>query len=292
MKNVSSSARALICLAALGALYSVACGSDGSNADPDPSASPDGGGPTADGGGGDAPPDGPSVDGPFTFRDRLAGWSTGYTGGFYRAHGYAISGKRLFSLPDALSPTLGAVTVVDVSTAKPRVFSLPVVGKVPAGTVEAFVYEPGIDRMVLVVRPLKGGRTELVTIAIGEKEATFTTLTQAGPMPASSFLLGPLYATGAAGVIVANLGNTTASITVAGATATWSAESSGGIFAGNNAGVMEDPAHGRVLAFGKLVYDPVAMKGHLEPNVMQLDLAPPYTWSAKPYGGDAPPIAD
>ena len=37
----------------------------------------------------------------------LIGWSGGYTGGWYRAHGYPISGKRLFSLPDALAASLG-----------------------------------------------------------------------------------------------------------------------------------------------------------------------------------------
>src|SRR4051794_31843235 len=97
-------------LAVLGALVVVACGSDGENAGADPSSSLEGGPPSGEGGAGDASADGPSVDGPFTFRDRLAGWSGGYTGGWYRAHGYAISGKRLFSVPDALSASLRAVT--------------------------------------------------------------------------------------------------------------------------------------------------------------------------------------
>lgn len=290
-----ATSRAVMCLcglAALGGLGSAACGSDGEDANAAAPGAPDGGTLTDGGSATDASPDGPSVNGPFTFRDRLAGWSGGYGGGWYRAHGYAISGKRLFSLPDALSASLGAVTVVDVSTAKPRVYTLPVVGKFPAGTVESFVYEPQLDRMVLVVRPSRAPKTEIVTIAIGDKEATFTTLAQAGPAITSKSLIGPLYATGTTGVIVAGLGNFTASITISGTTATWSAESAGGIFAGNGSEAMEDPAHGRALAFGNNVYDPVAMKGHVEPNIMQLSLTPPYAWTALPFGGDAPPNDD
>ena len=290
-----NSVRALMCLgglAALAGLSAVACGNDPANADATTSATPDGGAANGDGGGLDDASTGPAVNGPFTFRDRLAGWSGGYTGGWYRAHGYAIAGKRLFSLPDALSSSLGAVTVVDVSTAKPKVLALPVAGKVPSGTVESFVYDPASDRIVLVVRGAKATHVDVVTLAIGDKEATFTTLTQAGPAVTSNSLVGPLYATGAPGVIVAGLGNTTASITISGATATWSAETQGSTFPGNYSGAMEDPAHGRVLAFGKSVYDPVAMKVHTEPNIMELPLAAPYTWSAKPFGGDAPPNGD
>jgi Kelch motif len=290
-----SSLRALMCLgglAAMGGLLAAACGSDADSADPNGSGTPDGGAPTDEGGSADAKADGPSVNGPFTFRDRLAGWSGGYTGGFYRAHGYPISGKRLFSVPDALTTSLGAVTLVDISTAKPRVFTLPVVGKVPAGTVESFVYEPAIDRMILVVRSPQATKVEIVTIALSDKEATFATLTQAGPPITSKSLIGPLYATGGAGVIVAGLGNTVASVTIAGSTATWSAESAGSLYPGNSSPAMEDPAHGRVLGFGKMVYDPATMKGHTEPNVTQLSLAPPYTWTEKPFGGDAPPNTD
>src|SRR5687768_12627958 len=132
------SLRALMCLAGLatgGGLVELGCGSDGDSSPGNaaPATDPDGGTTPGEGGLTEAST-GPSVDGPFTFRDRLAGWSAGYTGGFYRAHGYAISGKRLFSLPDALSASLGAVTVVDVSKEKPRVYALPVVGKFPAGT--------------------------------------------------------------------------------------------------------------------------------------------------------------
>src|SRR4051794_1110424 len=187
--------RALMCLGGLAAvtgLLAAACGSDGESADPNGAGNPDAGSPTEEGGSGDASIDGPSVNGPFTFRDRLAGWSGGYTGGWYRGHGDPISGKRLFSIPDALSPSLGAVTVVDVSAAKPRVFTLPVAGKVPVGTVESFVYVPGIDRMVLVVRGPQATSVAIVTIALGDKEATFATLTQAGPPPTSKSLIGPL----------------------------------------------------------------------------------------------------
>jgi len=292
-----SSARALTCLAGLAAavgLLEAGCGSSGPSADSTTPAAEDGGGPNAEGGGGDAGTAGPSVDGPFTFRDRLAGWSGGYTGGWYAAHGYAIAGKRLFSLPDALSSSLGAVTVVDVSTDKPRVFALPVAGKVPSGTVESFVYDPASDRIVMIVRTYAATQTEteIVTLAVGDKEATFTTLTQAGPKSTSNSLVGPLYATGAAGVIVAGFGDTTASFTIAGTTATWAPESKSSLYQGNQAAPMEDSAHGRVLSFGKDVYDPATMTAHVEPVIQTLSLAAPYTWTALPSGGDAPPIGD
>ena len=87
--------------------------------------------------------------------------------------------------------------------------------------------------------------------------------------------------------------NTSASLTISGTTVTWSAESEGGLFAGNGVVAMEDPAHARVLSFGNLVFDPSTMKGHVEPNIRQLGLGgAPYTWTSMPFGGDAPPNSD
>lgn len=284
-------AYAIFGLCAVG-FFLAACGSaddgaSGPGGSPGPDPGTTSGGPTNPGP--DHPGD-PPVDGPLAFTDRLAGWSGGYTGGFYMAHGYPISGDRLFSIPDAITSSLRNVTVVDVKdAAKPRVYSLPVTGKPPSGTVEAFSYDPALDRIVLAVR--SGNEVLLATIAIGDKDAKIDTLNQVSA-PKTNALMGPLYPTGAPGVIVAGAGNTTASFTISGTTATWSAESQGTIFAGNSYSPMADTAHGRVLSVGHYVYDPATMKAKLEPAITRLTLAPPYTWSALPFAGDPPPTSE
>jgi hypothetical protein len=290
--------RAALCLLLVGCLggaLQVACGSsdDGAPAGTGPDGSTpgtDGGTSGADGGMTGSDSGGPSVNGPLTFRDRLAGWSNGYTGGWYGGHGYPISNKRLFSIPDALSASLGAVTVVDVSAAKAKVIALPVTGKVPTGTVESFTYEPSSDRMVLVVRTSRPAAVQIVTIALSATEATFTTLTQAntGAVDATNSLIGPLFATGG-GAIVAGLGNSVASFTIAGTTATWSAATTATLFHGNGSPMLEDPTHGRLLAYGKEVFDPTTMTASTDPAIETLALAPPYVWSSLPSGGNAPP---
>jgi len=276
---------------ACGLSITSACGSsDDGNADPPTGPNADGGNPTVDGGG-DGAVD-PAIDGPLKLQDRLMGWGSGYTGGFYPARGYAISKKRLFSMPDGLSSTLKAITIVDVSAPKAKVITLPVKGTVPSGTVEVFTYDPASDRIVFVSRGRQGTKIEIGTIAIGDNEATFSVLTQAGTINKSNSMMGPLYATGAAGVLVVGMGNYTATLTISGTTATWPPESEGTIFVGIHATPMEDPAKGRVLAFGNPVWDPIAKTNKLEPAIRWLSLAPPYNWTALPFSGAAPDTSE
>jgi len=199
-----------------------------------------------------------------------------------------IAGKRLFSVPDGITESLGAVTVAAMDDpGKSRVYSLPVVGKGLAGSVEAFTYEPTSDRVVMIVRAPKA-EPAVLTLAIGDKVATLAVLTRAGVPPKSSSLVGPLYVAGG-GTILAALGNRRATFTISATAVTWAAETDGAIFPGNTAGVLEDTAGGRLLTFGKAVYDPATMKASVEPAIQQMPIAAAGSWTPMPFSGDAPP---
>lgn len=282
----------LVFLVASGVVGGAGCGSDAAESESAPPPGTGSGPPrTTPEVPGQGPAKPPGIDGPVALRHRLAGWSAGYTGGFYRARGLVIAKQRLFSIPDAITESLGAITVTAMDDpGKPRVYSLPVVGKGLAGSVEAFTYEPTSDRVVMIVRAPKA-EPAVVTLAIGDKEATLAVLTPAGVPPKSSSLIGPLYAAGA-GTILAALGNRRATFTLSATAVTWAAEVDGGIFPGNNAGVLEDTAGGRLLTFGKAVYDSGTMKASIEPAIQQMSIAAPGSWTPMPFSGDAPPKGD
>jgi hypothetical protein len=290
MAGMTRSPRAWLLLA-----LAAGCGSEPANSSQNNNGGPppgDGGPGTADAGPGDdaSPATGDSAaEAPMAFRDRLAGWSGGYLGGFYPAQGYAISGKRLVSIPDALSATLGAVTVVDASGPKPTVLTLPVTGRFPAGTVEAFTYEPSVDRLVLVIRAVQTSQIEIVTIAFSASEATFKTLTQTGA-PNTTSLIGPLYPTRTGGTLVAVLGSEAATLTLSDSAAVWGTPVSASLVGSSYVIPMPDPAHGRLLTFGKMTFDAATHTTTFDPSVVQtMALTPPFTWTDLPSGGEAPP---
>ena len=250
-----------------------ACGSDGSS-----SSNPDGG--PADGG---PIGDGSIVvpDGPIDFHERALGIGD---------HGFVMgAGKRLVSLPDALSTKLESITMAKLDGVKVAFAMLPVTGVLPNGRIEAITYDAFADRLVMVVRAQRPHRIEVVTLEVSDTSAKFTTLTQSKVIAADGFMFNALHARGG-GAFLAPRGNDLQPFTISGTTLTWEATTPAGSFL-QTLGVATANAFGEggLYAFGKLTYDPVLKKMVLTPTVQKNVPVGP-SWSDVPMGGQPPEV--
>lgn len=256
-----------------------ACGSDGVGAGdgaggPGPSSGP---GPATD-----APlANPPTVDTvPVAMRQLLAGfdWQAAFVLG---------GQKRIFSIAPVLSSSLQRVTVASFDGANAEVATLAVKGKVPTGRIEAIAYAEGIDKVVAIVRAQRPHRIEVVTIALGATEATIETLAQPAPLEPNGAMFSALYPKGG-GALLAVRGNDLLSLTV-GASATWSAPSpASSFYRGNTTSIVLDAKRGRLVAYGKDVFDPVSKTVSFEPSVGTMPLSGPYAWTEVSLGSPPP----
>lgn len=245
----------------------------------DESSSSSGGEPGAPSSGGDpgkkadpGPIDPAAVDAsPLAMTHLLSGfdWQTGFARG---------AKQRVFALEPTLSSSLARVTVAKIDGTNAEVTTLPVKGKVPTGRIEAIAYDAGRDVFAAIVRAMRPHRLEVVTIAIGATEATFETLAQPSPLAPDGAMFTALYPKGG-GSFLAVRGNDLLTLT-AGAQATWSAPvPANGFYRGNSASIVLDAPRGRLIGYGRDVYDPVTKTVGYEPSIGTMSLSGPYAWT-------------
>jgi hypothetical protein len=193
----------------------------------------------------------------------------------------------VFSLTPGISSSLARVTLAKTNGTNVDVLTAKLAGKIPTGRVEAMAYAAGIDRFVLIVRAMRPHRIEIVTIALTDSDATAETLAQPAPLAADGAMFTALYPKGG-GDLLAVRGNDLYTLTV-GAQATWSAPvSASNFYRGNSANVVLDAPHGRLVGYGRDVFDVQTQKVKFEPSVGTMPLSGPYSWTELSLAG-APP---
>lgn len=304
---VQSGLRSALGIAAL-ALLAAGCGGSPARVSDDGGVTR-GDGSTPDGGPGSSadaalvrPDAGPPIDGgpqcepgaSVALVERLAPL-TGRSSAFEQ--GFVLDGsRRLVSLPRHLSPSLEALTVVDLADSPPTVHALAAAGDIPRGRVDVYAKVPGSDRIVAIVRPPTFIDFEVVAVDFSATAATFSRLTSVTPPPQpGNYFVPALYATGPASLVAFWSDGFAYPLTIDGSRAQWGdparqpaspATASGGFLHS----VVSDPVHARVLAFGVDTMDDTTHGTSFAARMFQLMLdAPPYAWTELTLSGTAPP---